>query len=69
MQGQEQGWNYRGAGSDLMEESLPIAVEDCKRLGVGKDGAPHYWGRASRSLVGSETRRLDCWVTLELSSG
>lgn len=50
----------------MMEESFLIAVEDCKRLGVGKDRTPHYRGYASRSSVGSETRRLGCWLTLEL---
>lgn len=51
------------AGFDVMEKSFLTAVEDCNSLGVDRDGAPHYWGYASRSLVGSETKRLDCWVT------
>lgn len=33
---------------------------------MGRDGAPCYWGYASRSLVGRETKKLDCWETLEL---
>lgn len=49
----------QGAGFDEMEKSFLTAVEDCNRLGVGREGAPHYWGYASRSLVGRETKRID----------